>query len=150
MIIIGSSESICPIAPETSTLKLGQWLNLTLEVPCNITTVHWFTSGSPHPLDLRYMNEFGQGDVLQPNLGDVQCEEGRKNAHFRVRLTERAHNLLGGTVMALGYLLRSMDFDCVSFPAAKYKILDCEGKLQLYVLRVKRRWVCVWVGGVGK
>ena len=76
------------------------------------------------------MNEFGQGDVLQSNLGDAQCERGKKDAHFRVRLTERVHNVLGGTVMALGYFLKSTDFDCMSFPAAKYKILDSEGNIK--------------------
>lgn len=99
-------------------------------MPCNVTLVHWHTSGTDE--DLRE-STFSPGDAeivwqLRSNSESVPCDQGTKQAPFRVRMTKEIHTRLNGVVLAFGYVDGSEDFQCVSFPPARYNVIDLTGE----------------------
>ena len=114
-------RSSCYIHPKNSMLEFGQRLNLTLEVPCNVTHVEWQTSGIDGEalIDNLHLND---NDIIQSDLGSVRCDQESKQAFFNIIVTEENHIHLNGIILALGYLEGHHEFECISLPPARYTI----------------------------
>lgn len=102
-------------------MEYGQWLNLTFVVtPCNITDVHWYTTGDRRSLD--------NSDLLgnaQYQFMSGSCKDNVTEFQFNIRITEVTHGILNGAVFAFG------DQRCFSLPSARYYIDSSPGKIKL-------------------
>ena len=123
--------STCTLHPKNATItEYGQRLSLTFTVPCNVTEVHWITSGPDEDLFNKLVeNRDGLDHEAQISfdIRSFQCIDESKKAYFAVNITDKVHLLLNGIVAAIGYTENSSAFECISIPFHRYTVINKTG-----------------------
>ena len=124
------SSCSCCIHPSNSTVEYGQWLNLTFFVqPCNISDVHWYTTGYKKSLDNSDLLIGVNADYEISLSENVLCQNNVKVFQFNVRITEDTHRILNGAITAYGQF---NDNFCYSVPSARYYVASLPGKVMCF------------------
>ena len=119
------SSCSCCIHPSNSTVVYGEWLNLTFVVqPCNITDVHWYTTGYTRSLDNSHLLRDVQADIDISFPENVHCQNNIKKFWFNVKITQDTHRILNGAITAFGEFNDNL---CYSIPSARYYVANPKG-----------------------